>query len=94
MTKTTRYSIAEARHSLAALVHDLESQTSIELTRRGEPVAVMLSIREYRRLTANAVRFWEAYEAFRQTVNLSELTLEPNVFEGVRDKSPGREVQG
>jgi prevent-host-death family protein len=86
-----RYSIAEARHDLAALVHELEGRDLIELTRRGEPVAVMLSLREYRRLTAGRDRFWDAYRAFRETVDLSRLGIEPEIFE--RDPSPGREAR-
>jgi prevent-host-death family protein len=86
-----RYSIAEARHDLAALVHELEGRDLIELTRRGEPVAVMLSLREYRRLTVGRDRFWDAYRAFRETVDLSRLGIEPEIFE--RDPSPGREAR-
>jgi prevent-host-death family protein len=86
-----RYSIAEARHDLAVLVHELEGRDRIELTRRGEPVAVMLSLREYRRLTAGRDRFWDAYRAFRETVDLSRLGIEPEIFE--RDPSPGREAR-
>jgi prevent-host-death family protein len=86
-----RYSIAEARHDLAALVHELEGRDLIELTRRGEPVAAMLSLREYRRLTAGRDRFWDAYRAFRETVDLSRLGIEPEIFE--RDPSPGREAR-
>lgn len=86
-----RYSIAEARHDLAALVHELEDRDLIELTRRGEPVAVMLSVREYRRLAAGRDRFWDAYRAFRGSVDLPTLGIEPEIFE--RDPSPGREVR-
>jgi prevent-host-death family protein len=86
-----RYSIAEARHDLAALVHELEDRDLIELTRRGEPVAVMLSVREYRRLAAGREGFWDAYRAFRGSVDLSRLGIEPEFFE--RDPSPGREAR-
>ena len=89
---TQNYSIAEARHNLAALVHELETKEHIQLTRRGEPVAVLLSMRAYRRLTAPKAHFWEAYQAFRQTFRLSELDIQPEVFETVRDTSTGREV--
>jgi prevent-host-death family protein len=88
-----RYSIAEVRHDLAAIVHELEGRDLIELTCRGEPVAVMLSLKEYRRLTVGREKFWEAYLAFRETVDLSRLGIEPEVFEMVRDPSPGCEVR-
>ena len=40
------FSIAEARHNLAAVVHELDRKPRIQFTRRGKPVAVLLSIRE------------------------------------------------
>lgn len=87
-----KYSIAEARHNLAAIVHDLEKKESIELTRRGEPVAVLLSMRAYRRLAAPKKDFWDAYQAFRRAFPLSRLNIQPDVFENGRDTSIGREV--
>jgi hypothetical protein len=39
-----RYSIAQARHDPAAIVHELEQQSTIELTRRGEPVTVCMTL--------------------------------------------------
>jgi prevent-host-death family protein len=89
---TDKYSIAEARHNLAALVHDLEKKDRIELTRRGEPVAVLLSMRAYRKLSEPKQAFWEAYEAFRAEYPLDELDIQPEIFTGTRDRSPGREV--
>ena len=88
----TTYSIAEARHNLAALVHDLERKDHIELTRRGEPVAVLLSMRAYQRLTSPKANFWDAYQAFRQSHPLEQLNIDPEVFDDIRDRSAGREV--
>jgi prevent-host-death family protein len=89
---TKRYTIAEARQNLAAVVHELERRTRIELTRRGKPVAVMLSMREFERMSTPHSRFWDAYEVFRETTNLPQLGIDPAVFDGARDRSPGREV--
>ncbi|MDQ2995591.1 MAG: type II toxin-antitoxin system Phd/YefM family antitoxin [Chloroflexota bacterium] len=90
MPKT--YSIAEARHNLAAIIHEAERQSLVVLTRRGEPVAILLSIQEYQRLLAKETRFWDAYTAFRNSVDLTQLNIEPSVFHAVRDLAPGREV--
>jgi prevent-host-death family protein len=87
-----KYSIAEARQNLAALVHELEQKDHIELTRRGEPVAVLLSLRAYQRLTASKMNFWEAYQGFQQTHALAELNIGPEIFENVRDQAAGRDV--
>lgn len=87
-----RYSIAEARHNLAALVHDLNKKGPIELTRRGEPVAVLLSLRDYQRLALQRVDFWQAYQDFRSTTPASGIEPE-EVFGDVRDRATGREVK-
>ncbi len=86
------YSIAEARDNFAAIVRDVELNSAIELTRRGEPVAVLLSIEEYRRLLAGRKSFWDAYSEFRDEVDPQRLEIEPEIFEGLRDVSPGRET--
>jgi prevent-host-death family protein len=91
MTKSV--SIAQARHNLAALVHELEEKPVIELTRRGEPVAALLSLREYKRLRGAQSGFWNAYTAFRKRSNLGELAITPKIWHGLRDSSPGREVK-
>jgi antitoxin Phd len=87
-----RYSIAEARDNFAAIVRDVERASAIELTRRGKPVAVLISIAEYRRLLAGKKNFWDAYSEFRDGIDLRGLGIEPEIFEGLRDVSPGREA--
>lgn len=91
MPKT--YSIAQARHDLAAIVHELERHPLIQLTRRGQPVAVLLSMREYEHLQRTRVSFWEAYHAFRSSTDLKHLAIDARAFENVRDRSTGREVR-
>ena len=90
---TERHSIAEARRNLAKLIRAAENGKTVELTRRGEPVAVLVGHRLFRRLAANRRGFAAAYRDFLEAVDLSELDLDPDeVFEGIRDKSPGRDV--
>jgi prevent-host-death family protein len=89
---TKKYSIAEARHDLAAIVKELEQQPVIQITRRGEPVAVLVSTREFERLSSPQTGFWSAYAAFREQVNLVELKLGPDLFKDVRQAESGREV--
>jgi prevent-host-death family protein len=89
-----RYSIAQARQNFAAIVHELEAQPLIELTRRGEPVAVLLGIAAYRRLQPATADFWSAYEAFRASLSAEDLA-DPDQADpctNLRDRSPGREV--
>ena len=84
-------SIADARDHLPALVRDAEQGHSIELTRRGKPVAFLVSAQEYRNLTAGRRDLWTAIEEFRGSHDLSALDPE-EIWNGVRDRSPGREV--
>ncbi len=88
-----QYSIAKARDHFTSLVRSVERESAVELTRRGKPVAVILSIQEYKRISAGQASFWDAYSAFREQVNLEELDIEPDTFAGLRDRSPGREVR-
>lgn len=86
-----RYSIADARDQFTSLVREVEKALTVEITRRGEPVAVLLSWREYQRLTSQK-KFWENYRSFRDRFDLASLEIDPQLFEGVRDQSPGRQV--
>jgi prevent-host-death family protein len=88
-----RHSIAEARSSLPSLVREAESGRSIELTRRGEPVAFLVGRQQYMRLTSRHRTFSEAYGDFTREVDLDELAIDPeDVFAGVREQTRGREV--
>jgi len=91
---STTYTLTEARRKLAAIVSDLEDTDHIELTRDGQPVAVLLSPRAYHQLRPPpkpAGGFWEATLAWRKTVNWAEMEG-PDPFPDVRDRSPGRDV--
>ena len=90
---TQQHSIAEARRKLPRLIREAEDGNTVELTRRGQPVAVIVGRRTFERLAAGRRGFADAYSEFTQAVDLSELALDPDgLFEGARDNSPGRDV--
>ncbi len=89
-----RHSISEARSNLPRLVREAERGKAVELTRRGEAVAVLIGRRQYERLTGHYRRFSDAYEAFRKDVDLAELAIDPDeLFAGTRDDTRGRDVR-
>ncbi|MCB0046731.1 MAG: type II toxin-antitoxin system Phd/YefM family antitoxin [Caldilineaceae bacterium] len=91
---TKKYSIAEARQHFAALVHEVEDEEPVEITRRGEAVAVLLSMEAYQRIQRMLIpkqNFWTAYEQVRQAHQLADLDIEPEIFQ-VRSADPGRET--
>ena len=86
------FSIADAKNQLPRLVHQVEGGQPVRLTRRGRAVAVILSIQDYERLSANRVSFWDEFDAFRQEHDLDRLGLEPDEWlTGIRRHSEPRE---
>jgi prevent-host-death family protein len=86
------YSIAETRNRFAEIVRDLKRVSRVEVTRRGRPVAVLISIEEYEQLCTGSATFAGAYEAFRNTADLAQADIDPEIFADERDASPGREI--
>lgn len=87
------YSIAAARSQLPSILHDVERGQPVEITRRGKPVAVVLSIQEYRRMSSPRKSFAEVYAAWRKNFTPEDLDAEPGYFDALRDRSPGRDVK-
>ncbi len=92
MLVSTRHPIADARMKLPTLVREAESGKAVELTRRGESVAVLIGRKQYERLSAQSRRFSEAWDAFSRDVELASLKIDPDaVFRSTRDGSSGRD---
>jgi antitoxin Phd len=85
-----QYSIADARNNLPGIVHAVEKGQSVELTRRGKPVAVLVSIEEYRRLRPKR-DFVDAMDEWRRTHDPEALGITGHEWDDVRDQSPGRD---
>jgi len=88
-----RYSIAEARSRLATVIDEAKAGHEIELTRRGEPVAVIVSRQTFDRLRGGRVQFKEAYRAFLERYPLDEIGISNVRGAFPRDRSTGRKVQ-
>ena len=87
----TRHAVIAADPSLEAVLHEAETGP-VELVRNGEPVAVVLSMADYQRLTSTPrQRFWDALQRFRSETDLDELDID-GILGGVRERSAGREV--
>jgi prevent-host-death family protein len=87
------YSVADARAHLPDILDDVEAGKEIELTRRGRPVAIVISPEKYEALRGDQSNFGEAYQAFIGRYSLDEIGLEPDSFDSARDQSPGRRVR-
>ena len=87
-----RVSIADARNHLTRILRQVEDGEIIEVTRRGEPVAALIPMSEYRRLRAEPPSLARAAESFRETAGAKELRLLEGTLDGLRDRDPGRDV--
>lgn len=86
----TQYTISEAKNRLPSIIHSVEKGPSVKLTRRGRPVAVLLSIKEYEMLVNKNIGFWNALINFRKQAE--EIEISDSDFEGLRDRSSGRAI--
>jgi len=87
-----RYSIAEARAHLPRIVDQAEAGDEVELTRRGRPVAVLVSRQRFDRLQGKGSHFGETYRKFLEKYSVKEIGLEDDFSVSMREKSTGRKV--
>ena len=88
-----QFSIAEAKNRLPSIIHYVEKGPYVKLTRRGKPVAVLLSIQEYERLSLRFSGFWSALSKFRQNIKDEDMEISDTDFEDLRDTGGGRGVE-
>lgn len=88
-------SIAEARNALTRLIHRAEDGEPVHITRRGKPVAVLVSRDEYDRLESDECRrdFWQAIVDWRSQAGFDWPELTPDEVDGWRDRRPPREPE-
>jgi prevent-host-death family protein len=89
---STKVSVAEARQHFARLIKRAQQGKTIEITRRGEPVAVLLSASEYSAMTGERPSFLEATRQVRERLGVEGLAIGDADFENLRDPSPSRDV--
>jgi prevent-host-death family protein len=90
---TKQYSIAQARDHFPGIVKEVEHGAPVELTRRGKPVAILLSVEQYQRLKSGRMSLGEAIDRWRAETDFEALGITGDEFEGLRDPSLGREFE-
>jgi prevent-host-death family protein len=88
-----QYSIADARSSLPDIVDQAEAGAEVEITRRGQPVAVVVSHRTLERLRERRTSFSEAYQRFLGRFSLDEAGLDSSELSPPRGTTSGRRVR-
>ena len=84
--------IAEAKNNLSHLIHQLEVEEPIHLTRYGKPVAVMMSENQYQKLVSPQKSLYSALLNWRSQLDeASDIGLTGNELNVIRKESAGRE---
>lgn len=87
-----QYSIADAKNNLPSIIHSVETGRPVKLIRHGKPVAVLLSFKEYQRMSRKRRNYWTALIAFRKQMEKEKLLITGEEFENLREGFSGREV--
>jgi prevent-host-death family protein len=91
-----RYSVAEANSQFAAIIRQAERNGPVEITRRGSPVAVLVSLAEFEQLQANNHHHPDLFQtmmSWREESDVAALNINPDEIWGdIRDRSLGREI--
>jgi prevent-host-death family protein len=91
----TQYSIAQARDRFTQLVHEVEQGNTVEVTRRGKRVAVLVSAEEYDRWHQPNQDFWQSVLAWREEFGLDDRKEDDEdlkfetIMDNVRKESTG-----
>lgn len=87
-----QYSISAAKNKLPAIIHNVEDGSTIQLTRHGKPVAVLVSFAQYQGLVNQKKDFWTALTYFKKYSQKGEPLIKDQEFDGLRDDTPGRDI--
>lgn len=88
-------SIAEAKTHLTRLIHRAERGEAVHITRRGKPVAVLLSEDEYARLRQGQEQrnFWDLIAEMRADPGFEPVDWSKEEVDSWRDRLPAREFE-
>ena len=87
-----QYSIADARKNLPAVIDEAQAGSEVQLTRRGQPVAVLVSVDEFERMKSARAPFAETYREFRRRFPEGRAGLGAAYFRRLRERGDGRKV--
>lgn len=88
-------SIVEAKAQLTNLIRQAEQGETVHITRRGKPVAVLLSEDEYKRLHQEQKQgnFWNLISEMRSDPAFEPVDLPREEVDSWRDRRPVREFK-
>ena len=92
VAKMKTSTIADAKNNLSYLIHQLEVEESIQLTRYGKPVAVMMSEAQYKKLISPKKSLNSAIVNWRSQLGETlDSGFSDDELKSIRTESAGRE---
>jgi prevent-host-death family protein len=88
-----KVSVAEAKGKLPSIVHEVEQGSSVEITRHGKSVAVMIPTGDYERLKEKGKGFWNDLRKVRKVMSSEDVAIEDADFLDLRDSASGRSFE-
>jgi len=79
-----QYTIVDAKNKLPSLIHYVETGQTVKLTRYGKPVVVLLSIKNYKRLSRKREGYWSALMSLRNQLITEGVFRDSGDFESNR----------
>lgn len=90
---TRKVSVAEAKGKLPSIIHDVERGSTVEITRHGKSVAVMIPTGDYERLREKGKGFWDDLMKVRGIIASEGILVEDSDFLDLRDNASGRSFE-
>lgn len=84
-------SIAEAKNNLSHLIHELDTEEAIQLTRHGKPVAVMMSEAHYKKLRSPTSSLNTAILNWRNQQDTLSDGFSEDALQSMRTEAKGRD---
>ncbi len=92
MISDTCYTMTQASRHLPDILNIVEQGHSVELTRQGKSVAILVSVTEYQSLHERSHGdFWQALQEFRHQ-EMHDVAEWHEALSDVREKTPGRDM--
>ncbi len=85
-----KYAVSELKARLTQALREVEKGNTIEVTRHGKRVAVLIAADDYENLTAVRPGFTHKVRALRESADF--MPLEEDDFDHLRDEGTGRVV--
>ena len=79
--------IFDVKNNLSAYIKEVESGSTVEITKHDNPVAVLIGMEGYQKINPKKVSFLTSYKTFIEQYHYTESENEyEDIYDGIREK--------